>query len=407
MTLPSPKVEIGFDLTDSPVGPFFRLDDLVAGRLDNTSYRLGGTIFYDVTDKVRMIRTNRGKPRRFTSFPAGNAEVEFNNHDRAFDPLYTSSPFFGNIIPKREIRITSGTAIQFTGWIDDWNLSYTPDGNSLASTTALDATTVFSNQILTAGTPSVELTGTRVAEILSDAGVNWPLELRQLDEGTVNCGAQEITANTNALTYLQSVAATEAGLLFIGKDGKVVFRNRRQFPNSQDLVVFNQSNGIPYAAIGIVYGSELLFNEVSVANVGGGTAVATDQTSVGTYGKRDLSQLDLLGSTDQQSVDLAVYYADLYSEPEYRVETLVVDLHKLNSAQQSDVLNLEIGSVCQVVFTPNDIGDPIEKYIQVISIEHSITPSFHRTNLGFQEIKYLALILDDEVFGKLDVASLG
>lgn len=407
MTLPAPKVEIGFDLTDSPIGPFFRLDDTTSGRLDNEDYRLGGTIFYDVTDRVRVIRTSRGKPRRFTSFPAGNAEVEFNNHDRAFDPIYTSSPFYGNIVPKREIRISSGTAIQFTGWVEDWNLSYTPDGNSLASTTALDATTIFSNQILTAGTPSIEPTGTRVSEILSDPGVSWPLELRQLDEGTVNCGVQEIAPNTNALTYLQNVASTEAGLLFIGKDGKVVFRNRRQFPTSQDLVVFDQSNGIPYAAIGIVYGSELLFNEVSVANTGGGTAVATDQTSFGTYGKRDLSQLNLLGATDQQSVDLAVYYADLYSQPEYRVETLVVDLHKLNGSQQALVLSLEIGSVCQVVFTPNNIGDPIEKYIQVISIEHSVTPSFHRTNFGFQEIKYLALVLDDEVFGKLDVASLG
>jgi hypothetical protein len=295
----------------------------------------------------------------------------------------------------------------FTGWIDDWNLTYTPDGNSLADAVALDATTIFSSQTLSAGTPTVQLTGSRVNEILDEAAVNWAAELRAIDTGTVNAGAQVIEAGTNALTYLQNIASTEAGLFFIGKDGKVIFRNRRQFPTSADLVTFSQGTGIPYAAIGIVYGAELLFNEVTIANQGGGTAVATDNTSVGTYGKRELVQTDLLGATDAQSIDLAIHYADLYSAPEYRVETLELDLHKLNSSQQNQVLNLEIGSVCEVSFTPNNIGDPIQRYIQIIRIEHSITPSFHKTTLGFQEVKYVALILDDAVFGKLDVASLG
>lgn len=407
MTALDPKVEIGFDLTDSPIGPFFRLNDDVAGRLDNTDYRLGGTIFYDVTDRVRTISTSRGKPRRFTSFPAGNAVIDLNNHDRAFDPLYVDSPFYGNIIPRREVRISSGTAIIFTGWVDDWNLSYTPDGNSLADASILDATTILSNQTISAGTPTPELTGTRINTILNDPGVNWAGDLRAIDSGTVNVGNQEITAATNALTYLQKVAQTEAGLLFISKDGKVTFRNRKQFPSSADLVVFDQADGIPYSAIGIVYGSELLFNEVTIANVGGGTAVATDEASVGNYGKRELVQTDLLGQTDLQSVELALYYGDLYSAPEYRVETLEIDTHKLSEAKQYQMLGLEIGSVCKVTFTPNNIGDPIEKYVQVLRIDHAITPAFHRTTLGFQEIKYLALVLDDAVFGKLDVASLG
>lgn len=407
MALPTPKVEIGFDLTDSPIGPFFRLDNPESGLLDNVNFRLGGTIFYDVTDRVRLFSVGRGKPRRFASFPAGNATVEFNNHDRAFDPVYVNSPFYGNIIPRREIRISSNGVIQFTGWIDDWNLTYTPDGDSIAESSALDAMTIFSSQLLSAGTPSAELTGSRINQILSSAAVNWPDELRAIDSGTVQVGVQPIEANTNALTYLQSVDATEAGLLFIGKDGKVTFRNRRQFPTSENLIVFGQNVGIPYCAIGIVYGSELLFNSATIANVNGGTAIASDQVSIDTYGKRELSQTNLLGANDSQSVDLAVHYVDLYSSPEYRVESLELDVHSLTAEQQQSVLNLEIGSICKVEFTPNNIGDPIERFIQVIRVEHSVTPSFHKTRLGFQEIKYLALVLNDPIFGKLDNASLG
>jgi len=405
MAIPTPKVEIGFDLTDSPIGPFFRLDDSVQGVLDNTDYRLGGTIFYDVTNRVRSLAITRGKSRRFTNFPAGQAVVEFNNHDRAFDPEYTSSPFAGNIIPRREIRISSGTAIQFTGWVDDWNLTYTPDGNSIADAAALDATTILAKQTLSVGTPTQELTSARINSKLTDAG--WAAELRDIQTGTVDVGTQEIEANQNALAYLELVTATEAGLLFVDKQGRVAFRPRRQAPSSDTLVTFDQNSGIPYQAIGITYGSELLYNKVTIANAGGGTATVSNLASQDEYGVREYSATDLLGASDAQSVDLAVYYADLYSEPEYRIDALEINTEDLSTAHQEDLLGLEIGSVCKVSFTPNNIGDPIVKYVQVIRIEHSVTPSFHKTTLGFQEIKYLLLVLDDAVFGKLDEAYLG
>ena len=407
MALPVEKVEIGFDLTDSPIGPFFRLNDADAGRLDNTQYRLGGTIFYDVTNRVKSFQIDRGKPRRFSSIPAGAAGVRFNNHDRAFDPTYPDSPFAGNIIPRREIRITSGTVVQFTGYIDDWNLTYTVDGNSIADAVAKDVTSFFSKQTITAGTPVQESTSERINKVLSDPEVNWATSLRDIEEGTVDVGTQEIESSTNALSYMQKVTETEAGLLFINRDGEVAFRNRVQAPSSTDLVIFGQGTGIPYSGINVVYGSELLYNEVVIANVGGGTATANDLASQGEYGIRNLSITDLLGATDAQSVNLAVKYADLYSEPEYRVERLDIQLHDLEPAEQETVLNLEIGNVCKVEFTPNGIGDPIERFLGVISIKHDVNPEIHVVRLGFQEIKYLSLVLNDAVFGKLDEGTLG
>lgn len=407
MAIPTPKVEIGFDLTDSPIGPFFRLDDTTAGRLDNTSYRLGGTIFYDVTNFVRGVTWNRGKSRRFANFQAGSFSVSFNNHDRTFDPTYTASPFFGNIIPRREIRITSGTAVQFTGWIDDWNLNYTPDGNSIAEATGSDAFTILAKQFVTAGTPVQELTSTRINKVLDDPGVNWATELRDIETGLRQVGTQPIADNTGALIYMQKVTQTEDGLFFVGKDGKIVFRDGVQAPTSVDLVTFGQGVGIPYASIGVVYGAELLYNEVTISNVGGGTAVASALESQGEYGIRALQITDLLGATDEQSVDLAVKYVDLYSQPEYRVENLAINLHDLDSTDQETVLGLELGSVCKVEFTPNGIGDAIERFIQVIRIDNAVSPDRHMITFGFQELKYLALVLDDAVFGKLDVANLG
>ena len=403
MSMPIEKVEIGFDLTESPIGPFFVLDDSVRGRLDNTEYRLGGTIFFDVTNRVKSFQVDRGKPRRFSTFPAGAAGIRFNNHDRAFDPTYPESPFNGNIIPRREIRVTSGTAVQFTGYIDDWNLTYTVDGNSIADAVAKDVTSFFSKQTLTPQIPSEQLISDRLNSVLNDSEVNWSTTLRDIETSTRRVGTQEISSGTNALNYMQKVTETEGGgLLFINKQGEVAFRNAAQTARSSDLVVFGQTSGIPYSGIQVVYGAELLYNEVVISNVGGGTATATNEASQGEYGIRNLSITDLLGADDDQSVDLAVKYADIYSEPEYRVERLDVNVHDLEPAQQNEIFDLEIGSVCKVEFTPNGIGDPIERFLVVISIKHDVNPEIHITRLGFQEVKYLPLVLDDAAFGRLD-----
>lgn len=406
MGVPTTKVEVGFDLSDSPVGPFFRLDDPITGVLDNTEWILAGTIFYDITDRVRRFNINRGRQSIFTQYPAGVAEVEFNNHDRAFDPLYTSSPFYGNIVPRREIRITSGTAIQYTGWIDDWNLAYLPNGDSVATTMALDATAQLATRVVTPGTPAPELSGSRINTILDQASVAWASDLRDIEVGQTTMGDQVIGDNVLAWNYLQKVATSEPGDIFIGKNGYVTYRDRLFAPTSDNLTYFG-GTGIPFAGLEVVYGSEQLYNEVVIGRSEGGTAIATDLDSAGAYGIRNLTLTDILVETDLDAVDLAVALADKYGTPEYRINTLEIQVMKLEPADQYKVLDLEIGDICQVTFTPNGIGDPIQQFIQVIRIEHNVDPQTHVMLLGFSQIKNLSLVLDDAQFGKLDTYKLG
>jgi hypothetical protein len=404
MTMPIEKIEVGFDLT-SGTGPFIRLDDPVSGILESPDWTLGGTIFYDVTDRVKSFSVSRGRSSLFSSFPAGSVSVVFNNHDRAFDPLYTASPFNGNIIPKREIRVKSGGIIQFTGWIDDWNLTYAPNGDSIAEAVAFDATGVLAGRTLAVTTPVEQSSGARVNAILSASGVNWATGLREIDAGEATLSTFEIPANTNALTYLQNVAATEAGNLFIGKTGKVVFQDRTKAPTSDSLVSFG-NGGISFQNLEVVFGSENLYNEITISREGGGTATAQDSDSIDEYGIRNLTLSNLLFSTDQQSLELALNYAVEFSQPEYRFQSLEVALHKLGSIDQEKIQNLEIGSICKVTFTPNNVGDAIVRYVEVIRISQEVNPETHYTTLGFSSLDYASLVLDDAEFGKLNAYSL-
>lgn len=403
MSMPVEKIEIG--LVNSPAGALrFTLDDPIKGVLDGTDYPLGGdSVFVDVTDRVRRFSVSRGRSSLFSSFPAGQLNVEFNNHDRAFDPLYASSPFAGDIVPRREIRATTGSAIVYQGWIDDWNYSYLPDGDSVAEAIAIDATSILSGQVLAAGTPTVQLSGARVTEVLNEIG--WSNTLRNIDAGQATLSDFPIDSETNAMTYLQQVATTEVGLLFIGKDGAVNFLDRAQGPTSTSLVTFG-GTGIPFQSLGVLYGSDNLYNQVILSRSGGGTATATDLQSAADYGLRTLNQNDYLLNSDEALAETALALAERYSQPEYLFNSLEIALHKLSSAQQAQILGMEIGSIGEVIFTPNGIGDPIERYVQVISINHTVSPDSHYVEFGFQSVESAYLVLDDAEFGKLDTYSL-
>jgi hypothetical protein len=407
VTLPTIKVEVGFDLTSSPIGPFFRLDDPVAGVLDNTSYLLGGTIFYDITSRVRRLDVGRGRDRDSSETPSGVAAIEFNNHDRAFDPLYTSSPFYGNIVPRREIRISAAGEYVFTGWIDDWDLSYTANGDSIAIAKAIDATSIIAGQYLSGLTPPEELSGTRINRILDLPEVDWATDRRDVDNGQAFLGAYPIEAGTNALEYINRVSRSEFGMFFIAKNGDAAFRDRAKAPSSIGVTEFNPNGGIPFNNVNVVYGSELLYNRVVFSRVTGGTALAENATSQGAYGIRSLEEGDFLVSNDTQVTDYANYYVSKYSNPEYRFESVEVVLEKLTTPQQDEVLALELGSVVKLTFLPNGIAPAIEKYLEVIRIGHQVTPFNHYVTLGFAAVESFALVLDDPAFGMLDVAGLG
>lgn len=410
MAKPVEKVEIGFDLTDNNVGPYFRLDDPIAGVLDNTQYVLGGTIFFDITDKVKAFSIRRGKSRQLDRYSSGQATVVLDNNGRDFDPTYTASPYYGQIIPRRELRITSGTAVQYFGSADDWNLDYAPNGDNLASVTCSDGFRTLANQTLTGGTQVAQQSGERVAAILDLPEVNWPVSARNIDTGGQTLGADVIAPDTNALAYLQLIETSEPGSLFVGKTGDIVFRDRTVAPNSNAVVLADNGSGISYTGMKVVYGSELLYNEIVISSkITAGTATAIDSTSQGSYGIQNLTQTDLLMSTNTAVEELANWYSNKYANPEFRFESVEIIMNDLTSSEQNDILGLELGSVVKIIFTPGNpaIAPAIVKYAEIIRLDHAVDNIMHKVSLGFSTLDITFLVLDDPAFGILDTGALG
>jgi hypothetical protein len=403
---PAQKVEIGFDLSETGTGPFFRLDDPVQGVLDNTEFTLGGALFYDVTNLVQSVAIQRGKNRQLDQYDQGLANVVFNNNLRTFDPEYALSPYFGQIIPKRQIRISSGGIVQFFGVIDDWNLNYLPNGDSTAAAACSDALSSFATQTIVTRTNAVQQSGQRVSTILSLPEIDWPIDQRSIETGQMELGADTIADNTNALTYFRLIEQSEPGSFFIGKNGFVNFKDRVSAPSSTGITLADDGTGIPYQSLKVQYGSELLANEVVIESVITSTqSTALDSDSIEEYGIFNLTRTGLLINNADDVSELATFYANKYAQPEYRFESVEILLDELMAADQTDLLNLELGDVLEIKFTPNGISPAITKFAEVIRIDNSVTLENHVMSLGFATLDFALLVLDDAFFGKMDAGN--
>ena len=396
------RVEIGFDLSGNPDLDFFVLDDPVKGLLDNTQFLLGGVLFFNVTDKVIDYSISRGKSRFLDRYPAGRLTVNLDNNDRTFDPVFENSPYAGQIIPRREVRVYSNDKLQMEAVIDDWDLSYSPQGNSVATIVASDALTFFANQSLNAQTFDSEFSGERIEAILNDPQVNWSVDKRDIETGRQLLQGDSITDGTNALSYIQKVVESEPGSFFIARDGNVTYRDRIANQSSAAITSFSDDGTeIPYKSLSVIYGSELLYNEVTVNIQSGGGATRSSQSSQIEYGIINLTFDDLLLSSQTQAEDMASFLVSKYDDPEYRIESVTVDLKNIPEADVDKVLDLDLNDVCQIKFTPNNIPPAIERFTEIIRIEHQVTATSHNVTFGFAALDLNFWRLSDLVFGRL------
>lgn len=396
------KVELGFT-ADGSGGPFLTLDDPVLGKLDDPNVVLGGgEVFADVSSYFQSLTLQRGKSRELDRYQAGQATVTFDNRTRAFDPTYTASPIFGQIVPRRKVRISVDNIIQYVGTIDDWNIDYEPGTNSRATLQAFDVFSYFVGAEVGTATYSAETTGDRLDNLLDNIG--WATDARDIGPTGAIVAGTAIPEAQAIMPIMQIVAQSEPGDLFISKVGSVKFVGRNNSFTSAGAVFTDSGLGIPYKTIQAIYGSELLYNTVNTFS-SVGTATANDTTSIGLYGQRTLNQETYLNSQDQLQ-QLSEYLVSLYGEPEYRFQGITIDLEAISPAQRATVLDIELGDVVQVNFTPSRIPPAITRYGKVIGLGYSLAPNRQEVQLQLQSTQGAYFVLDDPIFGKLDSGNI-
>ena len=414
MSAPAVKVELGVDLGTRD--PFvFILNDPIRGVLDNTIYTLSGDRLVDITNRLLSVSTQRGKSTALDRIDAGNLSVTLDNSDRLFDPLYTDGLYFGQLIPGKEVRITCNDLPVIVGYVDDLDIAYQPGNRSVVNITAVDALSNLAVNNLPEVFPDVELSGARATRILNLPEIAWPNEKRIIDTGNSFMSDTDISEGTQALSYLQILATSEAGEVFVSKDDKFVFRERNSTPNVSEIVFTDESSipeltAVPFADLGVVYGSEELFNRIVLSNdfpTFPDEVQVDDAESQLLYGPRSYTANGLLNNELSDLESLAEFLLQRFKQPRYRFSSLSVILDVLTEDQQDKVLDLEIGDIALVRFTPSGIPPAIEEYVRVIGISHDWSNSEKRVNLALEQLDFALFVLNDDVLGALDDDRLG
>lgn len=274
--------------------------------------------------------------------------------DRTYDPLNTTGPYVGLLVPWMPIRVIATYANQsypifvggvrafpqeyelhdrfvrvplvchgWLGWLA--NKTYRP-----ANPWILDdpvAGMLDTNRMISAADRPIydrERSGTRIRRLLSLAGL--PDEYMDLDGGLSDVGWTDATG-LGLYEHLGAVTRTELGRLYEQNDGTLKYAERRSTENPVVSAFFSDQGGwsVPYQSLSLdpaddrtwinycTRGSKLL-----------GEATSVDQVSIDRYGPHESSETDLLFAEYGEIVAQAAYLTRRFAYPQPRVTSIVI-----------------------------------------------------------------------------------
>ena len=371
MSTPGVQVTIFYASTSS-FGTAFVLDNATQDILDGATYTLADEVAVDVSSYLTgSLSTTRGRSREVDQYQAGSASFTLRNEDRAFDPSNTAVGTASGLKPRLRVEIaytSDGVALGdiFTGYIDDIQVRYEQPNISMVDITCVDAFTVLATQQLrnvniSSGTP-----GAAINKILTSCGFSGS---RNIATGyaTIQASTQ---SSSDALTFLQTVARSDQGSLFVSKSGTLTYLDKYYSSTDYNTVgpefilsdvqadITSGAADAGYVNISQKSATLLLFNQALGTRTGGTEQTANDTTSQATYQTRSLSLGQLEISTDSAVLDLCSYLVSRYANPEVRFDSVSVMVNGLSALATQRLVSVELADPLTVTRTPPGSGTP-------------------------------------------------
>lgn len=362
-----------------------------------------GYIATDITEYVQSISIKRGRSVTQDKFTAGQATLTLDNRTRIFDPQNASSPLAGGIVPRRKVNIymeyrrtimgvpQANPRLMFVGVVDDWSFSYDVSGQSIATVSCSDGFNVLANQTITLTAPPAEVSSSRISRVLANSQVNWTAGFFS-NGAAITCGTASYTGD--ALSYLQQIALSERGYLFVGTYGEIQFLGWDYFASPVQNYIFSDGSGgtagIPFTNIEVSYGADQLYNYVTVSSTAG-TVTSQNTLSQQAYGISAVDYQVVTSGTAQMQLMADVMTAN-YSQPRYLVTSLTVSGDDPFFETTNSSLLAEIGNYASVIFTPNQVGSSIDTSGYIIGVEISATPASSQFTYSFSGIETRSVI---------------
>jgi hypothetical protein len=262
--------------------------------------------------------------------------------------------------------------------------------------TALDAAAGLEHYTANTTGFSGETSDERIERVWSWLGL--PADLLDLDAGAATIGHIDST-DRGAWQYLQDVATTEGGILFVSTDGLLTMHNRGRSYDASATVDLTVDAAVVDPSTRLMHSLADVVNDMTVTRAGGAEARVVDEASVAEYGYIDGS-LTVYSDTDEDAFDRATWALATRSQPRTRLPELALDaLSEPGTA--ATVRTLDIGARVQVTGMPAQGESTFDLLVQ----GYSERIGAGGWSLTANTTPYLAvrpLILDDPEYGLLD-----
>lgn len=365
----------------------------------------------DITNQTVEISTSRGRDRVFEHYTPGQATIRFVDQNGDFDPSNPSSPYVGQILPLRQVRITAdylGTDYYlFSGYITGWDWEW-PKGAAFGfvTITADDGFRLLSlaNIDNVPGAATGDFPGERVDQILDVIG--WPSTMREIDLGATELQNDPGGARSG-LNALQTVEDSELGGLFMNANGDVRFASRAAIAvqaTGTAVDFADDGTGIKYQELDVALDDQELSNQVTITPHGGTAETASDAASIDEFFLRSMGRSGLLMRHQADAYGQALAILNYRKEVRLRIESIGIDLSS-PSSRVLPGLTLDIGDPITVLRTVAGTT-AVSTRLTVQGISHTITPSTWTTRFTTRQPLSTSFILGSLEYGVLGTNTL-
>lgn len=356
-----------------------------------------------ISHLFRSGTISRGRSSVDGRFETGTASLVLDDRAGHLTPGNTAGLYHPNVLIGTPVRVraewNSVTYPLFYGSVRAWPVA-TPAGNIESTVTVplVDGFYHLHLEDLAGMSFPAQRTDQRITAVLNAIG--WPAALRDIDTGVATVKTTEFAqpfdgGEQPALAHLLDVAEAEAGVLFMGADGKVVFRNRVA---SSGVAAGRLYADTDFSRIATTYNDDYLWNVIRVAREDGGQ-VDYDVSSGAP--KRVLTRDVMPMGSDAEALNVAQWLAQVFGVQRLRVTELGFRPLR-RSALMADMLGMELRDVVSVHHVPPG-GDTLNQACSVEYVTHQIRPQDWDTVLALTPLA----TVESQLYWILGTSELG
>lgn len=353
-----------------------------------------GTVWTDLSTRVRSASVDRSFSRELESWRTGTATVVTDNRDGNLSPDNLTGTYavsgVTQIRPARPSRLRAGYAGVTYGLVRG-SAADLEERRTRAPAGAGDASVAWRLEdawadLATDGAATTpagagELSGARMSRILGSIGYTGDLAL---DAGVTTLQATDLARGVQS--EIDLTVRSEGGAAWIDRDGVLRFDGRyalaEKTRSNTVQATFGDGGGseIPYRDAQTSYDRSQVVNVATYTRVGGTPQTAADSVSRAVYGMRRDTRTGLLCETDGQVLSLARWRIARSSAPEKRFTKIVVHPRRNPAVMFPIVLGLEVRDLVRVISRPPG-GYTMTRDCHIAGIHHQITPKNWTTTL--------------------------